>query len=100
MTRSLAPPALALLLALAALPANAQCYADYKAKRDAPLRLHYGVIALPDPACANRAAAAGEIAARIGKDGWILLSVVSLFDASGLADQKRKESAGDYFLRY
>ena len=43
-------PALLLLLAALAQPAHAAgCYADYKAKQDNPLQLHYGVIELPDP---------------------------------------------------
>lgn len=92
--------ALGALLALTALPAAAECYADYKAKRDNPLKLQYGVISLPDRACGSTEDAAEEIAARIAVDGWTLLDVVSIFDAAGLADEKRKESAGDYFLRY
>ena len=58
------PAVLALALVLAAPMAEAACYADYKAKQDAPLRLHYGVIQLPDSACAPGPAAA-EIA-RLG----------------------------------
>jgi len=91
---------LSALVALLASPASAECYADYKAKQDSPLKLHYGVIALPDAACGSTQAAAPEIAARIGRDGWTLLDVVSIFDASGLENEKRKESAGDYYLRY
>ncbi|WP_281840279.1 hypothetical protein [Sinisalibacter aestuarii] len=100
MKRIAATLGLSALLSLAALPAAAECYADYKAKRDDPLRLHYGVIALPDPACASREAAAEAIAARIRVEGWTLLSVVSVFGEAGLDDEKRRESAGDYFLRY
>jgi hypothetical protein len=100
MTRALAILGVTALLSLAALPAAAECYADYKAKRDDPLRLHYGVIALPDAVCDSRAAAAEAIAARIGVDGWTLLAVVSIFDAAGLNDAKRREGAGDYYLRY
>lgn len=88
------------LLALAALPAAAECYADYKAKRDDPLQLHYGVIALPDPACASEQAAEAEIAGRLALDGWTLLTVVSIFDETGLADEERKANAGDFYLRY
>jgi hypothetical protein len=44
------------------------------------------------------AAAAQEIASRIAVDGWQLLEVMSTFDASGL--EGRRESAGEYFLRY
>lgn len=89
-------PALALLLC-AALPAQAACYADYKAKMDAPLRLHYGVIELPDAAC-SRAAAAPEIARRIGRQGWTLLNVVSIFGPEGLS--ARRADAGAHYLRY
>ncbi len=88
-------PATLLALTLAA-PAGAACYADYKAKQDGPLRLHYGVIALPESACSAEAAAA-QIAARLG-DGWTLLEVVSVFEDDGL--EQRRSSAGDYFLRY
>lgn len=100
MKRFIAISGLATLIAFAAMPASAECYADYKAKRDDPLRLHYGVIALPDPACVNTDAAGAEIARRIAVDGWKLLKVVSIFDAPGLNDETRRESAGDYFLRY
>lgn len=90
----------AALLALAAQPAAADCYADYKAKRDDPLQLHYGVIRLPDAACGTAQAAGAEIAARIGADGWTLLTVVSVFDEAGLQDARRKENAGQFYLRY
>lgn len=88
---------LAALALLAALPAQAACYADYKAKKDNPLRLHYGVAQVPDNAC-NRQAAARVIAGRIARDGWQLLNVVSVFDQSGL--DSRRQSAGAFFLRY
>ena len=86
------------LLAAMAAPAQAGCYADYKAKQDNPLKLHYGVIELPDTACASRQAAGAQIQGRIGRDGWTLLNVLGIFDASGL--NQRKPSAGAYFLRY
>lgn len=80
-----------------AVPAGAACFADYKAKREAPLQLHYGVIELADRDC-SREAAAAEIARRISGDGWQLLSVMSVFAEDGLAG--RRDSAGAYFLRY
>ncbi|TCP39822.1 hypothetical protein [Rhodovulum marinum] len=91
---------LAAVLAVAALAgaAQAQCYADYKAKQDNPLRLHYGVIELPAAACGSRGDAGREIDRRIARDGWQLLNVMSIFGADGLAE--RKASAGPYFLRY
>lgn len=82
----------------AAGPAAADCYADYKAKQENPLRLHYGVIRLPDSACGDRAAARAEIDRRIGRGGWQILNVMSIFGEDGL--QERKASAGAYFLRY
>ena len=88
-------PALAIALLLAG-PAGAECYADYKAKQDDPLRLHYGVIEVPDDACTPEAAA-GVIVQRLG-DGWQLLEVEGVFGPDGL--DARRDSAGDYFLRY
>jgi len=85
------------LALMAASPASASCYADYKAKQDNPLRLHYGVIELPDTACTKKDAK-GQITQRIGADGWQLLNILSIFAADGL--EERKDSAGKYFLRY
>jgi hypothetical protein len=88
----------ALLLTLfAGFPAAAgECYADYKAKRDAPLQLHYGVMQLND-SC-TKAAARSEVATRLRRSGWTLLNVLSVFDESGLSE--RKASAGKFYLRF
>lgn len=89
---------LTFILALfCAAPASAACFADYKAKLDDPLRLHYGVAKLSEANC-KKAAASADIQKRISKDGWKLLTVISLFDDSALGS--KKESAGAYFLRY
>lgn len=86
-------------LALMALPAQAECYADYKAKQDDPLRLHYGVAQVSDGACAGGpGAAAGELAPRLASGGWTLLNVLSVFGPEGLGE--RESSAGEYFLRF
>ncbi len=94
--------ALLILALLAAQPAAAACYADYKAKKNDPLRLHYGVAEVSQDACANTAAARKEVqqdlSRRLSSDGWNLLNVLSIFGDEGLA--KRRESAGQYFLRY
>ena len=76
--------------------AEAACYADYKAKQDSPLRLHYGVAELQGSCTVN--AARDELGPRLSRQGWILLNVVSVFDEAGL--KKRKASAGPYFLRF
>ena len=91
-----------LLLFCAITPALAEaaCFADYKAKKqDGPLRLHYGVVKLSDGGCPGQGQAASAIAGRIARDGWALLSVVSLFEDEGELEARRGE-AGDYFLRY
>ena len=92
---SLSAAAIAVLLTA---PAHATCYADYKAKQDNPLRLHYGVVELQDPACTRPGMAEQQIGERIAVEGWILLNLLTLFGPEGLAE--RKESAGPYFLRY
>ena len=76
--------------------AQAACYADYKAKQDNPLRLHYGVAEVRG-AC-TAANARTQIRPRIAVDGWELLNIVSVFSGGGLAE--RRESAGRFFLRY
>jgi len=88
----------ALILGLmAASTAQAQdCFADYKAKRDDPLRLHYGVVEIRGECSAS--AAASELTQRLASDNWQLLSIEGVFDDAGL--EERRESAGDFYLRY
>lgn len=83
-------------MALAAGTAQAACYAEYRASRGQPLRLHYGVAEITGPC--DRGAAARELAPRLATAGWQLLEVTSTFDEGGL--EARRESAGEYFLRY
>ena len=78
--------------------ASAACYADYKAKRDNPLKLHYGVIQIDIAPCAMSDNAKRTIDSRLSAAGWQLLQVQSVFDDSGL--EKRKSDAGKYFLRF
>lgn len=86
----------AIFLLLLAAPAHGACYADYKAKRDDPLNLHYGVAEVQGPC--DRDAARQDLAPRLENAGWHLLSVVSVFDETGL--NERKSRAGDYYLRF
>ncbi len=98
MKRYLTSLAIVLALGLWGSGAQAACYADYKAKRDDPLRLHYGVIELDDAICDDRQAIRKEIQNRIGAEDWTLLNVLGAFGAEGL--QERKESAGKFYLRF
>ena len=88
---------LVVLALLTALPLSAQaaCYADYKARRDSPLKLHYGVMQVSS---CNRAAASREVEARLARNGWTLLNVLGVFDDAGL--EGRKANAGQYYLRF
>ncbi|CUH86697.1 hypothetical protein PH5382_00610 [Phaeobacter sp. CECT 5382] len=97
MKHMLAIPLICLgLLTFAASARAADCYADYKAKQNNPLKLHYGVIQLRG-GC-SKPAAKDEIQARIAPAGWTLLNVMSVFGPEGL--QQRKANAGSYYLRF
>lgn len=88
----------AAVLSCLALPASAACYADYKAKRDKPLRLHYGVMRIDAAPCTMSESVRSSIRDRLAAEGWQLLQVQSVFDDAGL--DERKSDAGQYFLRY
>ena len=90
--------AAALLAGLIALPAHAECYVDYKAKQDNPLRLAYGVSQVSDAVCGKPKRAKDELGPRLAADGWTLLKILSSFGPEGL--DERKASAGDFYLRY
>lgn len=83
-------------LSLSAHSAHAACFADYKAKQDAPLKLHYGVAEISGDCSAKNAKT--QIAPRLAAQGWTLLQIVSTFGAEGL--DQRKKDAGKYFLRF
>ncbi|MBB5720463.1 hypothetical protein FHS72_000067 [Loktanella ponticola] len=76
--------------------ANAACYADYKAKQDNPLRLHYGVAAVRGDCSVGNAAS--QLSGRLSSGGWELLNILSVFEDAQLDD--KKDSAGEYFLRF
>ena len=58
------PFCIALLVGLGGPAMAADCYADYKAKQDNPLRLHYGVAKVTGPAPKLRQAANW-------RNGWV-----------------------------
>lgn len=86
--------AISLVLGTLSTGAEAACYVDYKAKRDAPLTLHYGVMKVDK--CKGGAAQA-EVAKRLRKKGWTLLKILSTFDQP---DDERKRRAGPYYLAF
>ncbi|SFS89096.1 hypothetical protein SAMN04488040_2286 [Sulfitobacter marinus] len=84
-------------LNLTALPVQAAgCYADYKAKQESPLRLHYGVAQISGEC--SKSSARTQLSQRLAAQGWTLLNIVSVFGDDGLA--QRKDSAGPNFLRF
>lgn len=85
-----------IIFMFAAAAAQANCYADYKAKQDNPLQLQYGVAQIYGDCTLD--GAWYELQDRLGSGGWQLLEVISVFDDVGL--DERRDSAGDNFLRY
>jgi hypothetical protein len=84
------------MIALTGPATAADCYADYKAKQDNPLRLHYGVAEISGQC--STASARAQLTRRLNARGWTLLNVVSVFGSDGLA--QRRDSAGSNFLRF
>ena len=96
MRHRLIPLALIAAIAVPAGASAAECYADYKAKQDNPLRLHYGVIQVQG-ACKRKAARA-QVSARLAQGGWTLLNILSVFGPEGL--DQRRANAGNFYLRF
>lgn len=67
-----------------AAAAQAQCFADYKAKQDNPLRLQYGIVELPPSACGSVAAARPHVEQALSRSGWTLLTIESIFGPNDL----------------
>ena len=86
-----------LFLYLFSTPVNSACFVDYKAKKNNPFQLHYGVMEVSSSQC-TKSMAENVVRKRIELEGWLLLGVITLFDECGL--EIRKESAGKYFLLY
>ncbi len=95
MKQILSSLAIAALISLGSAASAADCYADYKAKQDNPLRLHYGVMEVSG---CNKGQATKEVSKRLKSSGWTLLNVMAVFGPEGL--DQRKANAGKYYLRY
>ncbi len=82
---------------MAAPPALAGCFVDYKARQTDPLRLHYGIVELPGQ-CPSPAEAEAQTAARIAAGGWQLLTILGRSDTP--PSDQQKADAGEHYLRY
>jgi len=96
MKHALLPALLALSLALPSAAA-ADCYVSYKAKKEPPLQLHFGVVQVRGD-CPSSSAAASTVARRISSGGWTLLNVVRLSESPPSSSERT--DAGAYYLRY
>lgn len=90
-------PFLVVVALLAASPAAGQCFADYKARRDNPLRLQYGIVELPAAACNDAQAATRHVSQVLAQHGWTLLQIESTFGREGF--DQRSGRAGAIHLR-
>jgi len=68
---------LTLAWVLSATAASAACVAEYKAKRDNPLRLDYGTVTVAGSTC-TASAVRGAVRAQLAARGWTLLSILSV----------------------
>ncbi len=78
--------------------AAAACFADYKAKQENPLRLHYGVVEVKAQPCKMSGEVTDQVGQRVAAGGWTLLQVETVFDETGL--EAKKQDAGEFYLRY
>ena len=85
-------------LSAAASGASAACYAEYKARRDAPYGLHYGIMLLSDGGCPGRGEAEQAVRARLQAGGWALLDLTGLSQSEPSA--QKRENAGAFYLRF
>ncbi|MFZ7093511.1 hypothetical protein [Primorskyibacter sp. 2E233] len=97
MKNTLAPLLIALVTLGLPAAAQADCFVEYKAKQDSPLRLHYGILAIKG-SCPLAPQAASTAQARLSAGGWVLLNVLGLSEQSPTAQMR--SNAGDYYLRY
>ena len=88
----------AVVLFAAVQSAQAACYADYKAKQENPLRLHYGVVEVDADPCRMSGKIRRDVEKRVADGGWKVLQVQSVFGDAELEATKR--DAGKFFLRY
>jgi hypothetical protein len=77
--------------------AQAACYADYKAKQENPLKLHYGIMKFDSAEC-KASIVQKKVALRLLPHGWTLLNLLTV--SRKLPTTQRKENAGENFLRY
>lgn len=86
----------AVVLVTLALPsaAAADCYVHYKAKRNSPYGLHYGIVRVSG-GCPS--SPARVVQSRISSGGWTILNVVKVTTSSPSSSERR--SAGSHYYR-
>jgi hypothetical protein len=63
-------------MVMLAVPAHAACFAEYRASRQNPVQLAYGVAQIPGGNCSAQAAAQ-YLQSRLSRSGWTLQNIVS-----------------------
>jgi hypothetical protein len=76
MKQILAPLLVSVLFSMAPALASAACYAEYKAKRNNPLKLVYDVARISGPCTVSSASA--QLKSKLAKRGLTLLKVMSV----------------------
>ena len=87
---------LALITALA-VPAQAACYAEYRASRQNPVQLAYGVAEIRGGACTAQSAAQ-YLQSRLAQSGWTLQNVLST--VSNNSAPANSGYTGGHYLSY
>ena len=85
------------LIAALAVPAQAACYAEYRASRQNPVQLAYGVAEIRGGSC-DAQSAAQYLQARLAQSGWTLQNVLSTVNSN--AAPANSGYTGGHYLNY
>jgi hypothetical protein len=76
--------------------ASGECYYLYKAKKNAPLQLHLGMMRINDTCSAGPHKT--QLSDRLAQNGWKLMQIVKQYpEIDGV---KFKNDLGEFFLKY
>jgi len=88
--------ALIVLLSNSLVLADDRCFYEYKAKKDAPLRLHVGILETNQICDVNRELS--KLQSRLETGGWTLIQVVKSFEKRPSDEQLQKY--GQFIFKY